>query len=331
MDILETPWAYLLALPLLLPLLAAAEGAWRVRRGLGYDWKAWWTSLGDLAGRLVVNRAIGGGLAGLLLFEVAELRIADIAMDRWWHWMLLFLGQEFCYYWMHRADHRIRWFWLNHSVHHSPQQYALSSAYRLGWTGKITGAAVFFAPLAWLGFPVPLVVATLAANLFYQFWLHTELIGRLPRPIEWLSNTPAHHRVHHASNPEYLDCNYGGVLIVFDRLFGTFRQERIDIRIRYGLTEPLSTYNPVRIAFHAWLRMFRDLRRAQGPREWARVLVGPPGYQSPARSFSQRPTGAPRRLPAVPAATPAGNTVPAGSGPAARSRVPCRRPVPASG
>lgn len=269
----------LLALPILLPLLAAAEGAWRMRKGLGYDWKAWWASLGDVFGRALINRAIGSGLVGLLLLGVAQFRIADIAMDRWWHWALLFVGQEFCYYWMHRADHRVRWFWLNHSVHHSSEQYALASAYRLGWTGKITAAAMFFAPLVWLGFPVLLVLATLATNLFYQFWLHTELIGKLPRPIEFLFNTPAHHRVHHASNPEYLDCNYGGVLIVFDRLFGTFREEKPGVRIRYGLREPLRSYNPVKIAFHAWVGMFRDLRRARGwcKRLW--VVLGPPGYR----------------------------------------------------
>lgn len=253
----------LLVLPILLPSLAAAEGAWRMRKGMGYDWKAWWTSLGDAFGRMLINRMIGGGLVGLLLLGIARFRVADIAMDRWWHWALLFAGQEFCYYWMHRADHRIRWFWLNHSVHHSPEQYALSSAYRLGWTGTITAAAVFFAPLAWLGFPVLGVLAALAANLSYQFWLHTELIGKLPRPIEFLFNTPAHHRVHHASNPEYLDCNYGGVLIVFDRLFGTFREETPGVPIRYGLTEPLRSYNPVKIAFHAWAGMFGDLRRAR--------------------------------------------------------------------
>jgi sterol desaturase/sphingolipid hydroxylase (fatty acid hydroxylase superfamily) len=287
MDLPDGRWIFLLALPLLLPVLAAAEGAWRVRRGLGYDWKAWWTSLGDVAGRLLVNRLIGGGVAGALLLGVAELRIADIAMDRWWHWLLLFLGQEFCYYWMHRADHRIRWFWLNHSVHHSAQQYALSSAYRLGWTGKLTGAAVFFAPLVWLGVPVPLVVATLALNLSYQFWLHTELIGTLPRPLEWLFNTPAHHRVHHASNPEYLDCNYGGVLIVFDRLFGTFREARGDVPIHYGLTEPLHSYNPVRIAFHAWVQLFADLRVARGWRGCWKVITGAPGSSSAALEKAQ--------------------------------------------
>ena len=268
----------LLALPLLLIALAAVEGLWLSRRR-GYDWKAYWASLGDAVGRQAINRLIGAGMVGVLLSGVAGFRIASIAMDRWWHWALLFLGQEFCYYWMHRADHRIRWFWLNHSVHHSSNQYALAAAYRLGWTGKITAAAVFFAPLVWLGFPVPLVLAALALNLFYQFWLHTELIGTLPGPIEFLFNTPAHHRVHHAGNPEYVDCNYGGVLIVFDRIFGTLREERPDVPVRYGLVAPLHSHNPVRIAFHAWACMFRDLRRARGWKQRALVVFGPPEFR----------------------------------------------------
>ncbi len=286
---LDGRWIWLLALPLLLPVLAAAEGYWRLRKGLGYDWKAWWASLGDVLGRALFSRAIGGGIVGLLLLGVAGFRVADIGMDRWWHWALLFVGQEFCYYWMHRADHRIRWFWLNHSVHHSSEQYALSSAYRLGWTGKITAAAVFFAPLAWLGFPLPVVLASLAVNLLYQFWLHTELIGRLPRWFEYLFNTPAHHRVHHASNPEYLDCNYGGVLIVFDRLFGTLREAREHVSIRYGLTEPVRSYNPVRIAFHAWARLFADWRVARGWRERWNVVAGPPGFVPGRRAVRDQP------------------------------------------
>jgi sterol desaturase/sphingolipid hydroxylase (fatty acid hydroxylase superfamily) len=180
---------------------------------------------------------------------------------------------------MHRADHRIRWFWLNHSVHHSSNQYNLSAAYRLGWTGKLTGAAMFFGPLVWIGFPVPYVVGALAVNLLYQFWLHTELIGTLPRPVEFVFNTPAHHRVHHASNAEYIDCNYGGVLIVFDRLFGSFREQRAGMPPRYGLVQPLHSYNPLRIATHAWLAMFHDLRLARGWRETWKVVFGPPEFK----------------------------------------------------
>lgn len=267
---------------LLLPglvLIAAVEGWVLVRRGRHYDWKGYWASLGDALGRGIFNLAVQGGLAGLLLYGIWEFRIATLGMDRWWHWALLFVGQEFCYYWMHRADHRIRWFWLNHSVHHSSNQYNLSAAYRLGWTGKLTGAAVFFGPLVWLGFPVPYVVGALSVNLLYQFWLHTELIDKLPRPIEFLFNTPAHHRVHHASNPDYLDCNYGGVLILFDRLFGTFRSQRAEEPPRYGLVEPLLSYNPLRIATHAWTAMFHDLRLARGWRETWLTVFGPPEYK----------------------------------------------------
>ncbi len=177
----------LLLVPLpLLAAIAAIEGWLRQRRGHGYDWKAYWASLGDALGRLAINGVLKIGIVGAVLYAVWEWRIATVAMDRGWHWALLFLGQEFCYYWMHRADHRIRWFWLNHAVHHSPNQYALCAAYRLGWTGRITGTALFFAPLVWIGFPVPLVLAALALNLLYQFWLHTELIGRLPKPTRHL-------------------------------------------------------------------------------------------------------------------------------------------------
>ena len=286
MDMLDGRWIWLLALPLLLPVLAAAEGYWRLRKGMAYDWKAYWASLGDALGRGLVGRLLQGGVVAAALYAVHALRIADIAMDRWWHWLAILVGQEFCYYWMHRADHRIRWFWLNHAVHHSPNQYTLASAYRLGWTAQVTGAGVFFAPLVWLGFPVPVVLATLALNLLYQFWLHTELIGRLPGWFEAVFNTPTHHRIHHASNPEYLDCNYGGVLIAFDRLFGTFRPLRDDVPIRYGLTTPLTTYNPLRIAFHAWAKLFVDLRIARGWREHWQVLAGPPGFDPAGRRIA---------------------------------------------
>jgi sterol desaturase/sphingolipid hydroxylase (fatty acid hydroxylase superfamily) len=279
-----SPFAILLIPLPLLAVIAAAEGWWLRRRGRDHDWKAYWASLGDAFGRMLVNTVVKAGIVGALLYAVWEWRIATFAMDRWWHWALLFVGQEFCYYWMHRADHRIRWFWLNHSVHHSSNQYTLSSAYRLGWTGKITGAAVFFAPLVWIGFPVPLVVAALAVNLLYQFWLHTELIGQLPRPIEFVFNTPSHHRVHHASNPDYIDCNYGGVLIVFDRLFGTFRREREELPPRYGLVKPLHSYNPVRIALHAWIQMLRDLKSARGWKQRWQVLFGPPPEYNTPRS-----------------------------------------------
>ncbi len=273
---------------LLLPLVAALEAWWLLRRGQHYDWRGYWTSFGDALGRALLGLLIHGGLVGVLLYGIWQLRLTTLAMDQAWQWALLLVGQDFCYYWMHRADHRMRWFWLNHSVHHSPTAYNLSAAYRLGWTGKLTGSALFFGPLVWLGFPVPYVVGALALNLLYQFWLHTELIGRLPRPIEFLFNTPAHHRVHHASNPAYLDCNYGGVLIVFDRLFGSFQAERPGEPPRYGLVEPVASANPARIVAAPWLALWRDLRRSRGPRQWLKVMFGPPGWHPPGGADADR-------------------------------------------
>jgi sterol desaturase/sphingolipid hydroxylase (fatty acid hydroxylase superfamily) len=134
---------------------------------------------------------------------------------------------------------------------------------------------MFFAPLVWLGFPVAAVLGAVVLNLLYQFWLHTELVPRLG-PLEWVLNTPRHHRLHHASNPEYIDRNFGGFLIVFDRLFGTFAADIEGVRCRFGLSEPLLSNNPLRIALNEWLRLLRDLGRAGSLRGAARILLGPP-------------------------------------------------------
>jgi sterol desaturase/sphingolipid hydroxylase (fatty acid hydroxylase superfamily) len=189
--------------------------------------------------------------------------------------VLLFLGQEFCYYWFHRCSHRVRWLWVSHAVHHSPNQLNLSAAYRFGWTGRLSGTAMFFVPLVWLGFPPPVVFATLSLNLLYQFWLHVDWIPKLG-PLELVFNTPSHHRVHHAANAEYLDANYGGVLIIFDRLFGTLRLERDETPCRYGLVEPLRSNNPVWIAFHEWIALVRDLWAMRNWRDgWRRCSARP--------------------------------------------------------
>jgi len=270
--------ALFLVLPVFV-LAAAAEGWYlQARRGRDYDWRAFFASLADALGRRLIISIIGTGIGAAVLNVVWEHRASTMPMDSPWSWALLFVGQEFCYYWMHRADHRIRWLWATHAVHHSPNQFNLSAAYRLGWTAPLSGAAVFFAPLVWMGFTPVVVLAALAINLLYQFWIHTELIGRLG-PLEWLLNTPSHHRVHHGRNACYLDRNFGGVLIVFDRLFGTFAAERADAPCEYGLTTPLTTHNPVRIAFHAWWAMLRQLRDARSPGDVAMTLIGPPEWR----------------------------------------------------
>jgi sterol desaturase/sphingolipid hydroxylase (fatty acid hydroxylase superfamily) len=275
MDIMAAPRYLLLLLPLL--LLAAALEGWYLQRHRpdGYDWRAYLASLGDAAGRVVTNRLLGAGIAGVVLAFAYRHRITTISMHHAWAWPLLLVLQDFFYYGMHRADHRIHWLWATHCVHHSPNRYTLAAAYRLGWTGKISGGAVFFAPLALMGFPVPAIAGAVAINLLYQFWLHTELVPRLG-PIEWIFNTPAHHRVHHASNAPYIDRNYGGIFIVFDRLFGTFAEERASEPCRYGLVTPLVSNNPLTIATHGWLTLWRAWRGAHGWRAHWRALFGPP-------------------------------------------------------
>ena len=268
------PW--LLTLGGLVVAAATLEGV--VRQFLlrtGYDWRAFAASLADAVGRRMVD-VLGASVALPVLAWAHAHRIGDVALATPTAFLALFLGQELCYYGYHRAAHRVAWFWATHSVHHSPNELNLAAALRLGWTGKLTGTTLFFTPLVWLGFPVQAVLATLAVNLLYQFWLHAPWLPRLG-PLEWVLNTPGHHSVHHACNPEYLDCNYGGVLIIFDRLFGTFVELRDDVPIRHGLTEPLYSHNPLRIAMQGWMRLWRRLMRVRGWRARLAVIFGLPG------------------------------------------------------
>ena len=181
-----------------------------------------------------------------------EHRLFTQPLDNVGSFLLLFFGLEFFYYWYHRFSHTTRWFWASHSVHHSPNQLTLASAYRLGWFGRMTGATVFFIPLVLLGFTPTVVLTALLLNLLYQFWLHADWIPRLGW-LEGIFNTPSNHRVHHARNPEYLDANYGGVLVVFDRLFGTYIAERDDVPCDYGTVTPtVSSRNPFVLNFAPW-------------------------------------------------------------------------------
>ena len=271
---------------------------------LPYDWRAFAASLGDSVGRRLVD-ALGLSLAAPVLALASTHRLQTLALSGVGAYVLLFVGQELLYYVYHRSAHRVRWFWATHCVHHTPNELTLAAALRLGWTGKLTGTALFFAPLIWLGFPPLAVGAVVATNLLYQFWLHAPWLPRLG-PLEWVFNTPTHHKVHHASNAEYIDCNYGGVLIVFDRLFGTFRDLRDDVPPRYGLTTPLRSHNPVRIALHGWLALAGDLRHACGWRDAAAIVFGPPdrrhrGSSTAANGQCNLYIGAPESAPESPA------------------------------
>jgi sterol desaturase/sphingolipid hydroxylase (fatty acid hydroxylase superfamily) len=192
-------------------------------------------------------------------------------------WAVAMLSWDFVYYWVHRVEHERRLFWAAHVNHHSSERYNLSTALRQPWTPFLTLAMV--PPIALLGVRPGMIVAAGGFNLLYQFWVHTEAVDRMPRWFEWVFNTPSHHRVHHGSNEGYLDCNYAGILIVWDRLFRTFVAEREPVV--YGLTKNLRSYNLLVIAFHEYASIARDLRAATTWSErWHRLFSGP-GWAPP--------------------------------------------------
>ncbi|PLK27429.1 sterol desaturase family protein [Novosphingobium sp. TH158] len=209
-----------------------------------------------------LGSVVAGMLTGWLVLEVMfaafELRPLTVSWE-WWAWIACFVLDDLAYYWIHRTGHRVRWFWASHVNHHSSQHYNLSTALRQSWTGFIALGFLFRVPLALAGFH-PLMIATcVGVNLTYQFWIHTEAIGRMPRWFEAVFNTPGFHRVHHAVNPQYLDRNYAGVFIVWDRLFGTFQPEQEGVRIHYGIVRQLGSFNLLWTAFHEWIGIARDV------------------------------------------------------------------------
>ncbi|WP_414903384.1 sterol desaturase family protein [Sphingomonas flavalba] len=224
-----------------------------------------------------VAGALSAGAVFWLAVQVWQLAPVHIPYV-WWAWALCFVLDDLAYYVFHRSAHRVRWFWASHVIHHSSQHYNLSTALRQTWTGFFSAAFIFRLPLFLLGFPPAMVFVCGGINLIYQFWIHTETIDRLPRWFEAVMNTPSHHRVHHATNPRYLDRNYAGVFIVWDRLFGSFVAERPDDRPRYGIVRNLGSFNILWAAFHEWIGIARDLVSARGWRSRLGYLFGPPGW-----------------------------------------------------
>jgi sterol desaturase/sphingolipid hydroxylase (fatty acid hydroxylase superfamily) len=228
----------------------------------------------------------GIAFAGYLaLYQLTPLRLGSLGPVSW---VMLFFLEDLCYYWFHRVHHESRFFWAGHVSHHSSEQYNLSTALRQPWTTPLTGWP-FWAPLALLGFHPAMIVVAQSISLLYQYWIHTESIGRLG-VLEWVLNTPSHHRVHHASNPQYLDKNYAGVLIIWDRLFGTFEPE-VERPI-YGLTKNIQTFNPLRICFHEFAAILKDLRRP----EPLRIRLGR-AFRNPAWKPEGEQTSPPSTLP----------------------------------
>lgn len=273
-----------LAIPVFF-LLMALEWLWAWHKGLkAYRLPDMMANLSCGIGQQVLGLFLSLGTVAAYGYIYDHWRLFTLPTT-WWMWLLLFLGVDFCYYWFHRLSHEINFLWAAHVVHHQSEDYNLSVALRQSWFQQFF-SWLFYIPLAWLGFH-PIHLLTVAAfNTLYQFWIHTELIGRLG-PLEWLLNTPSHHRVHHGSNPEYIDRNHGGTLIVWDRLFGTFEPEKAPVV--YGITTPLRSFNPFTANFQYWQYLIQLSRDARRLKDKVFAWLAMPGWKPEYLGGSEKP------------------------------------------
>jgi sterol desaturase/sphingolipid hydroxylase (fatty acid hydroxylase superfamily) len=258
----------------LMLLAVLVELAWRLLSNRGYDVADAWASVRMAAGHAIFG-ALNALILGFVFFHISRWMPVHWPIDDWRTWAVGFVLVEFVYYWFHRLSHTIRWLWASHIVHHTTEQVTLLSAIRLGWTNSLSGGWLLYVPLILIGFDPAVVLAILAFDLHFQFFLHTEAPIRLG-PLEWVLNTPVHHRLHHACNESYIDKNYGGVLIVFDRMFGSFVQAKPDETLRYGLADPPRSTTTLELAFGGWRHLFADMRRAPTIGSALRMAAGRP-------------------------------------------------------
>ncbi|CAL2063288.1 sterol desaturase family protein [Tenacibaculum sp. 190524A05c] len=240
-----------------------------------YEFKDASTSITMGLGNVAIGLFTKGLILGLFLW-LYQYRVFTIPFT-WWSWIILLFAEDFVYYWNHRIAHESRLFWASHVVHHSSQKYNLSTALRQTWTGSFY-TFIFWLPLVVLGFHPIMILTQMSISLLYQYWIHTELIDKLPKWFEDIFNTPSHHRVHHATNPQYLDRNHAGIFIIWDKLFGTFEPE-VEKPV-YGLVKNIETHNPIKVAFIEWYNMLKDVFNSNtslGKR--LHYLLKPPGWK----------------------------------------------------
>lgn len=244
----------------------------------GYEFKDAATSIAMGLGNVIVN--LGWKLVVVIVYAAAYLLAPiHLPVDNPLTWVALFFLDDFTYYWYHRTHHTVRVLWASHVVHHSSRFFNLSTALRQPWTPF--SSMPYWIPLALMGFQPWMIILAQSWNLLYQFFIHTERVDKMWRPVEFVMNTPSHHRVHHGSQSQYLDRNYAGILIIWDRMFGTFEPE--GERVEYGLTKNIETYNPVRVATHEFAAIASDVRRASRWRDRWGYVVKHPGW-SPSSS-----------------------------------------------
>jgi sterol desaturase/sphingolipid hydroxylase (fatty acid hydroxylase superfamily) len=271
-----TPQLILYAVPFfLITLLVESYISYRMQREF-VERKDSLTSIGLGLGNLAVG-TLTKSMAIVTYFYVYDhFRLADLDSSWWMVWVFAFFADDLTYYWFHRISHEVRIFWASHIVHHSSPNYNLAAALRQTWTSQLTLTFMFYIWIPLLGVHPFIVFFFQQTSLLYQYWIHTEFIQKMPKWFEYVMNTPSHHRVHHGIDVEYLDTNYAGVMIIWDRIFGSFKAE--GARPHYGLTKQIESYNPVKIAFYEWVQIVKDLRHTKNLRNIWGYLMGPPGW-----------------------------------------------------
>jgi len=272
---LPDPVTFAIPVFVILIILETVIGKFRPEK-TNYETRDSAASLAMGLGNFVIG-FVNFGLVAAVSYWVYQYRIFEFGYQ-WYAFLLIFFAENFCYYWFHRLSHEHRFWWAAHINHHSSQYYNLSTALRQTWTGGIAGTWVPWLLLSFLGFPPSLIAFQKGISLVYQFWIHTEAIGKMGRVFEYIFNTPSHHRVHHATNPGYLDSNYAGILIIWDRLFGTFVPEDKDEPCRYGIVRQIASFNPFVIAIHEWIAIAKDVIHAHNLKAAFLYIFGPPGW-----------------------------------------------------
>jgi sterol desaturase/sphingolipid hydroxylase (fatty acid hydroxylase superfamily) len=268
------PVAYFI--PVFILLIIAESVISAIDQRQFYTTKDAFTSLGMGTVSVFINLTVKLLYFGLFMRLYEALAIFSIG-TQWWAWLLLIFLDDFTFYWHHRLSHQVRVLWAAHSNHHSSQYYNLSTALRQSWTEYIY-KYIFWLPLPILGFHPVMIFTVISVSLIYQFFIHTQMVAKLGW-LEWFMNTPSHHRVHHATNPKYLDKNHGGIFIIWDRLFGTFTEEDEDDKPVYGLTTNVGSYNLWRVAFFEFGRLGQDFRQVASWRTRIKMLFYPPAWK----------------------------------------------------
>ncbi len=267
---MELPNVIVFAVPVMLSLVFLEWFiSWRQNRNI-YDGKDTLAAATIGIGNLVISALVKVGIFFLVVifYNLSPFRIPPT----WWSYILCFVFLDLARYWAHRIAHEQRFWWATHVTHHNSKKYNFSVSFRLSWTQHIK--IVFFLPVVMMGFDPFVFFICHQIAVLYQFWIHTEYIRKLPAPIEFFFTTPSHHRVHHATNADYIDKNYGSTFIIWDRMFGTFQPE--GEQAVYGITKNVDTYNPVTLVFHEWVDIVKDVFKAKSIREAWWLIWGNP-------------------------------------------------------